>query len=71
MQKQVQDEDDEGNAHPVVLRAKNLAAGVAIPAARFNDDDSTDYKRHAPKFQGAAIRTHNDGVYAPSLSLII
>jgi hypothetical protein len=51
-----------------VLRAKNLAAGVAIPAARFNDDDGADVAHLPENFNRAAIPTQNnlDGERASS-----
>jgi hypothetical protein len=54
----------KSGARPV-LRAKNLAAGVAIPAAEFEVDDGA-YVAHLPeKFNWAAISTHNkDGEHA-------
>jgi hypothetical protein len=42
-----------------VLRAKNLAAGVAIPAARSNDDDGANVAHLPKKIKRAAIPIPN------------
>jgi hypothetical protein len=55
----------------LALRVKNLAAGLAILAARLNDVDGANVAHLPKKFNRAAILTHRDGIGVPSLTLIV